>query len=195
MNVPGICGCGCGKSTLVIPRSDAKRGLVRGEHFRFRRGHSLAKTRPIETRFWGKVTKGDGCWEWCGSRKGGRYGGYGTIFYGGKTESAHRVAYQLTYGVIPDGMVVCHRCDHPPCVRPDHLFLGTLSDNAQDCVNKGRHRGGERNARKTHCPSGHPYEGENIIWRASNNSRECRICHYNAMTRYQQRRAKGLVAS
>ncbi len=54
----------------------------------------------------------------------------------------HRIAYELTYGPIPPGLLVCHRCDNPPCCRPDHLFLGDKRANALDCVAKGRWRGG-----------------------------------------------------
>lgn len=86
-------------------------------------------------RFWSKVDRTGDCWTWTGTRK---EGGYGQFHYGGKTTKAHRVAWILTSGAIPDGMCVLHHCDNPPCVRPEHLFLGTLSDNMQDCAAKGR---------------------------------------------------------
>lgn len=65
--------------------------------------------------------------------------GYGQVSVRGRVEGAHRVAYVLTYGDLPpDKPLVCHHCDNPPCVRPDHLFAGNYSDNAQDMLRKGR---------------------------------------------------------
>jgi hypothetical protein len=88
-------------------------------------------------RFWNKVVKrGDEeCWEWQGAKTGNGYGGFKI---NGKMMAAHRIAWELASGAIPDGAFVLHRCDNPICVRPDHLFLGTLSDNAQDREAKGR---------------------------------------------------------
>lgn len=87
-------------------------------------------------RFWSRVDRqaGDACWIWTA---GGR-GGYGTFFLGGKMHGAHRVAYRIARGPIPNGLHVCHRCDNPPCVRPDHLFLGTNHENQLDKCAKGR---------------------------------------------------------
>jgi hypothetical protein len=75
------------------------------------------------------------CWMWRGSTM---TGGYGKTHFNGKRLGAHRRAYMLTYGDIPEGMHVCHRCDEPGCVRPEHLFLGTPTDNARDMVAKNR---------------------------------------------------------
>lgn len=79
------------------------------------------------------VTK---CWLWIGSKDGA---GYGTLSNGGKIHKAHRAAYGVFVGPIPDGMLVCHRCDTPPCFNPEHLFVGSQSDNMQDMARKGRH--------------------------------------------------------
>ena len=79
--------------------------------------------------------EGDGCWE-----VGTKYNRYGRIMIGRKTVAAHRASYEMFYGrEIPDGMIVMHECDNRQCIRPDHLLLGTLSDNVQDMVRKGRH--------------------------------------------------------
>jgi len=79
--------------------------------------------------------KSSGCIEWFGCT--GK-DGYGMIRYLGKNYPAHRVAYEERFGKIPEGMLVCHHCDNPPCVNTDHLFLGTVQNNASDMVEKGR---------------------------------------------------------
>jgi hypothetical protein len=95
---------------------------------------------PFVDRFWAKVDTSGDCWEWRAYR---RVEGYGQFTVRkGYFVSAHTVSYALANGPIPAGMVICHRCDNPPCVRPMHLFLGTPSDNAKDMVAKGRQ--GER---------------------------------------------------
>lgn len=101
-------------------------------------GPSGPKRRPLKDRFWSKVQKTDGCWEWTGSRRPKGYGVFAVN--GARRESAHRVAYALFIGPISAGFFVCHRCDNPRCVRPDHLFLGTQADNMRDMHAKGRHR-------------------------------------------------------
>ena len=72
---------------------------------------------------------------------------YGAFRIGSKVKQAHRVAWEMKHGTIPEGMNICHRCDTPTCVNPDHMFIGTQKDNMQDCAQKGRmdHRG-EKNS-------------------------------------------------
>ena len=97
--------------------------------------------------FWRKVKKPDGCWEYQGYRD---KNGYGKTSVNTKVISAHRFAWEFYNGKIPEGMVVCHKCDNPPCVRPDHLFLGTTMENYRDYVQKFGHpknNGGKRNSK------------------------------------------------
>lgn len=76
---------------------------------------------------------------------GGRTGsGYGAMWVNGKFRGAHIVSYKTHKGPVPEGMFVCHTCDNPPCINPDHLFIGTLQDNKRDEVAKGRHAFGEK---------------------------------------------------
>lgn len=83
-----------------------------------------------------------GCWLWTGSVAGG---GYGQTTDGrGKPMKAHRVSYETYVGPIPDGMMVCHKCDTRSCINPAHLFLGTARDNQQDAIAKGRNTRGSR---------------------------------------------------
>lgn len=90
------------------------------------------KVRAIR-RFWTYAKQGPGCWEWTGARAAH---GYGQVWDGQRQTGAHRMAWRLTFGKIPKGLVVCHRCDNPPCCNPSHLFLGTPSDNARDAFQK-----------------------------------------------------------
>lgn len=98
-------------------------------------------------RFWAKVEKTDTCWWWRGATRAKPNGkpGYGAVLWGGKKYSTHRISYEMAYGPIPVGLCVCHRCDNPLCVRPDHFFLGTHRENAEDRTRKGRQARGDTN--------------------------------------------------
>ena len=126
-----------------------------------------------------------GCLEWTVFTDGD---GYGVIAIDSKPVGAHRVAWELANGPIPDGLLVCHHCDNPPCCQteptegyPDgHLFLGTHADNAADKVAKGRHHGQQ----KTHCKAGHRFTEANTYVRA-NGVRNCRACATDRIARHR----------
>lgn len=89
----------------------------------------------IQEYFWSRVDRSGDCWLWTASKTAR---GYGKLRVDGKQAYAHRVAYELTNGAIPDGLVICHHCDNPPCCNPAHLFMGTQGDNMRDRDAKGR---------------------------------------------------------
>jgi hypothetical protein len=84
----------------------------------------------------------NGCWLWLGFK---RHDGYGLIWLNGKHQRAHRVAFEHRNGKVDPEAIICHRCDNPSCINPDHMFVGTTADNIRDCVVKKRHAFGERN--------------------------------------------------
>lgn len=99
-----------------------------------------------KTRFDSRVIRSEGCWRWGGSTN---TKGYGRIKINGQDILAHRLAWTLHKGEIPSGMLICHKCDNPVCVNPDHLFIGTQRDNIRDAAAKGRIASGERHGMNT----------------------------------------------
>lgn len=104
-------------------------------------------------RFWKFVDKTSGCWLWTGTRSAFGHGSF-SIGRRNLKAKAHRFSYEIHVGPIPDGLHVLHRCDNPPCVNPDHLFVGTDADNVADCIAKGRKHRGPRRSRYAPKPQG-----------------------------------------
>lgn len=109
----------------------------------------------------------------------------------GSARSAHRIT---TFGPIPPGMFVCHRCDTPLCINPAHLFLGSNRENLRDAASKGRNpmqRHPERSSfagrKRTHCFRGHPFLPETTTYR-SDGQRQCRTCYRATKAIYSRRR-------
>jgi len=136
-------------------------------------------TEHPSTRFWRLVKRSDGCWLWIGTKAPNGYGSFS--LHGGKV-LAHRFSYMQAFGAISENMQVCHRCDIRDCVRPDHLFLGTQSDNMRDASAKKR----MANQKRDTCARGHAYTVANLYMYGS--SRMCRRCHADREHRYRAER-------
>ena len=95
--------------------------------------------KPIEDRFWEKVTKTDTCWLWNGAMQPNGYGQFGAQVIGMSSSAlAHRVSYYLANSSLPPDLCVLHTCDNRRCVNPAHLVLGTTQENTDDMLCKGR---------------------------------------------------------
>jgi hypothetical protein len=139
-------------------------------------GYQVSPRGPVEKRFWGKVYKTQNCWFWIGNITGG---GYGHFSINGRHRPAQVVAWELFHGrPFPDAKWGLHTCDIKQCVRPDHIFPGTRSDNMVDAVRKGM---GHQNRIVEKCKHGHPFDEENtyvVHWRGQI-KRQCRKCSLN----------------
>lgn len=146
----------------------------------------------LPERFWSKIEVTLGpldtpCWIWTGcqvgkyAKEGRGYGGFGV---GGKTQSAHLVAYENLIGPRPVGLVADHLCDTPPCCNPHHLEFKPNRDNVIRGVGPSA-----VNARKTHCDHGHEFTAWNTLKRADGN-RRCRQCHYDDVNERKRRRRR-----
>lgn len=122
----------------------------------------MSRYAPMPARFWDKVNKAPGlgpkgeCWLWTASTVRG-YGNFGLT--PSRWVRSHRLSWELAHGPIPGGLCVLHECDTPACVNPNHLFLGTRKDNAQDAIQKGRWYSGDR-----HWTRLHPERPLNVVF-------------------------------
>ena len=144
---------------------------------------NIINTELFKSRFMSKVQMdlATGCWNWIGAKQNA----YGKVRVMMKDVRAHRASWLMHKGNIPDGYCVLHQCDNPVCVNPDHLFIGTQSDNMGDKQTKGRKGNtGMHNKQKTHCPSGHELQGQNLyVYRGG---RYCKTCRNNFSRNYKE---------
>lgn len=141
-----------------------------------------AQPERLVERFWERIERTDSCWLWRGSITGS---GYGSFRLGGRAQAAHRIAYELMIGPIPEGLTLDHLCRVRNCVNPAHLEPVTSTENIL------RGEGPTAlNARKTHCPQGHEYTPENTRTYKDRPGRDCLTCHREWSRRYMLRRRR-----
>jgi hypothetical protein len=148
--------------------------------------HPIRVGSPRDLRsFWRRVEKTDGCWFWRGKIKST---GYGIVQRARKAIHAHRYAYELIVGPIPDGLYICHHCDVRACVNPAHLFPATQRENILDMVSKGRHAS-QVAGTPAHCKHGHAFTPENT-YRKPNGTHACKMCVRDRGVEYRERLAR-----
>lgn len=129
----------------------------------------------------------NGCWLWPGTLS---QSGYGEVKINYKRHSVHRLSWEMTHRSSPGDLLVCHKCDVPRCFNPEHLFLGTGSDNSKDCYQKKRHL----KALVTHCVHGHAYDDANTLFQdrgRGRRSRVCRACRQVSIAKTNEKRRQG----
>jgi hypothetical protein len=140
--------------------------------------------KTLAERFWAKVQCGsnDECWPWLGCVDKDGYG----VSWTHKKRPAHQVAWEIETGQLwPKGLQSRHTCDNPPCVNPQHIIPGTISENTLDQVERGKHN----HARKTHCKHGHEFTVKNTWINKKTGNRMCRACN-NIRQKQTKQRAK-----
>lgn len=171
-STPIPCACGCGKMRLPFDS--------RGRPRRFLQDHWGL---PVSERFWSKVEKTSSCWLWIGACNSH---GYGHLGIEGRTVPAHRMAYELLVGPIPNSLTLDHLCRNRPCVNPAHLEPVSIQVNVLRGVGISA-----SHARKNHCKRGHVFDLLNTRFRREANGaqvRECRTC--DAVRHHQRHTAK-----
>ena len=138
--------------------------------------------KSLPERFWEKVLFTPGCWIWQASMSGN--GSYGQFSVGDAMQRAHRVAYTLFNGRIPDGLVIDHLCRNRACVRPDHLEAVSQEENVRRGIV------GENNRSKTECKRGHKFDADNtsIRYRDGRVERSCKRCSREQLREYRSRK-------
>lgn len=140
-------------------------------------------TAPVLDRFWAKVEKSAGCWEWTAARSEG----YGIFDGAPTTRMAHRIACEALVGPIPDGLHIDHLCRNTGCVNPAHLEPVTPRVNTLRGIGPSA-----MNAKKVQCPAGHPYTPENTY--VSGTKRRCRKCNAASVQRYKKSKRAAAAA-
>jgi hypothetical protein len=141
----GKCFCGCGELAPISKKTNNRLGYIKGRPLRYIHNHHGRSSIPWQERFWALVDKSGGpeaCWPWKSSVYKNEYAHFETDEgqYG-----AHRIAWAIANGAIPEDLWVLHKCDTPACVNPGHLWLGTRQDNIDDMIKKGRQNRGTSN--------------------------------------------------